>query len=118
MIIKVNKSENYIKSKVIDSIGNAHYFISKFYNGDRANNPHGITYKQMFDEFGEPNYIDDYKGSAWWILSFNEDLYTIDVCKREGSMVCKVFDDVEFRCYDKNFSKNAEEFHKQLFKQI
>jgi hypothetical protein len=106
-----------------ESFGNAQYFMMSFLNsGDdnrRKNNPHSITYERMFKEFGEPNFQTDYNESDWWILEYKGEIYSVDVSTHEeGSMICKLFDNVVYRIYDKKFNQDAQDFYNQLFKQI
>jgi len=109
--------------KRIESFGNAHKFMMYILNsGDdnrRNNNPHGITYERMFNAFGEPNFQTEYNESDWWVFEYNGEKYSVDVSSHEeGSMICKFFDDVVYRIYDKKFNQDAIDFYNQLFKQI
>lgn len=117
-----NFSEEDIKNFERESFGNAQYFMMSFLNsGDNnriKNNPHGINYDRMFKEFGEPNFIRDYDGAYFWILEYKGEKYSVDVNEHEGSMICKFFNDVAFRTYDKQFNIDAQNFYDQLFKQL
>lgn len=117
-----NFSEKDMYVFYLQSFGNAHYFMMNFLNsGDNnriKNNPHGIKYDRMFKEFGEPNFIRDYDGSYFWILEYKGEKYSVDVNEHEGSMICKFFNDVEFRTYNKQFNQDAQNFYNQLFKQL
>ena len=123
---KIKKVEHFSEKDLdnyeLESFGNAQYFMMNFLNsGDnnrRNNNPHGISYERMFKAFGESNFQSDYNESYWWILEYNDELYTVDVNEHEGSMICKVFDDVVNRIYDKKFNQDTQDFYTQLFKQI
>ena len=124
IINKVDYISSYddIEKYHLESFGNAHYFISNFYkSGDhnrKNNNPHGISYERIHKVFGEPNFQSDYNDSYFWILEYNNELYAVDVNEHEGSMICRLFDDVKSRTYDKQFSMDAQKFYDQLFKQL
>lgn len=118
-IVKIQADESIIEDMVLESIGNAHYYFSAFLNSSDANriakNPHGIKYERMFNTFGEPSFVDSYKGSSWWVLVFNNETYTVDVHFTEGSSICK---DIICDIYDKQFSIDAQTFTDELFSMI
>lgn len=130
--MKIYKRSNYTYNDLdnleknggrVESFGNAHYFISDFYNSSTQNrilrNPHGIKYDTMFNVFGEPNFQDDYNEDDWWILEYDDSLFTVHIGSHgEGSMISKFFDSVKRVTYNKQFSIDAENFHKQLFIQL
>lgn len=123
-IIKIESfSEDDLNNIEPVSFGSAQYFMMNFLNSGvdnrRKNNPHGITYERMLKEFGKPNFQTDYNESDWWILEYKGEKYSVDVSSHEeGSMICKFFDNVAYRTYDKKFNQDAQDFYDQLIKQI
>lgn len=124
---KIYKNDNFSEDDLnkikLVSFGSAQYFMMSILNsGDDKrikNNPHCITYERMFKVFGEPNFRTDYNESDWWIFEYRGEKYSVDVSSHEeGSMICKFFDKVASRTYDKKFNQDAKDFYKQLFKQI
>jgi hypothetical protein len=103
--------DNYI----IEYVGNAHYYFSKFIKSNRTKNPHNIKESLMIAKFGEPNFIDDYKESKWWILDYKDNTWAVDTNEREGSGVHRFYNDNINRMYDKQHSIEMEEFINELY---
>jgi hypothetical protein len=127
----IKKVENYTlddykKDKnngiIFEPIGNAHFFFLKFIkSGDenrRKRSPHNISYEQMNNVFGNPNFLDDYKEDYFWIFEFDNKRFAVCTNTREGSNIYEIFSDNIDRIYDKQFSIDIEKFYNQLFSQI
>jgi len=123
-IEKVHKSDYELKKFLEENdrepISNAHYFISKFYDSSdeirKTRNPHGIPIALMKLKFGTP-YIDEDGVNYYWLLSFKDRLYVVNINEYEGSMISLVTDTI-LDSYDNIFSRESLDFYNNLFNQL
>lgn len=103
----------------IEYVGNAHHYFSNFIKQSdiirKTRNPHGIKTEVMISKFGQPNFIDDYKESSWWILSYKNNTWAVDTNEREGSGVHRFYNDNIDRTLDKQHSIEMGEFINELY---
>lgn len=103
----------------IEYVGNAHHYFSWLINQSdtirKTRNPHNINTNIMTTKFGEPNFIDDYKESSWWILSYKDNTWAVDTNEREGSGVHRFYNDKINRLGDKQNSIEMKEFVNELY---
>jgi hypothetical protein len=124
MIKKIEYTHNEILDyenlgNTLESISNAHYYqLVRINSKDRTKfNPYNINRTDMIKLFGKPNFI-NYSDNPWWVLNFNDKLFTIETNERQGSVIFKFMGKSSNNVYDREMSKDFTEFTNELFKQI
>ena len=101
----------------IESISNAFCFLTRYDDSNddikKYKNPFNISEKLLESSFGKYNFVDNYKGSKWWVFTHHNNTFYIVVNSFEGSliylkqekphMIEKEFSDIMLLFYEKLF---------------
>ena len=119
--MKVNKFNKNLIKKIDFSFEDMNDYEDwhKCANIVHDNKQTNIEYNDMFAEFGESNFMEDYDDSDWWILEYNDDKFAVDISSHgEGSWIEIYLPDQVGAIYDDNIKQKVKIFFNQLYKQI